>query len=119
MNTLENSDAARVAAPTASETITHQRSGDISMTHPVGGTYHSCCNAIAKHGAGCAQCVDDAHSMAELAHRDTAIALRTLPDNAPLFATVDIVNAIAHLRAAMRLLDRAATAIERTTAEVR
>jgi len=92
---------------------------DADNQHPVDSTYHPCCNAIGRHGPDCVvKAVDDARASIELAHRGAAAALRALPDEAPLFAVVDTVNAIAHLRAATRLVDRAATAIDRTTAKV-
>lgn len=42
---------------------------------------------------------------------DLARALRELPADAPLWAAVDITAAIAHLRAAGRLVDRVAARI--------
>lgn len=92
--------------------------------YPVDSRSRSCCGGIGGHTQSCAPraavhldlqlLLDRAANMAELARIDGSAALQALPEGGPLFASVDLVAALGHLRLALRLIDRAAVAIERT-----
>jgi hypothetical protein len=56
--------------------------------------------------------LDQATNMADLARADVAKLLPQLPDSAPLWCSVDLLQAIRHLRRASVLIDRAADALE-------
>lgn len=85
--------------------------------HPVDSTYFACCNAIGGHSRNCslnAQAIDTAlgldriANLIELARGDSNAILQVLPTDAPLFAVVDLVTALGHLRQAAVLVDRTA-----------
>lgn len=55
--------------------------------------------------------LDSAVNLTDLARTDLNAVLRTLPDDVPLFAVVDLVAALGHLRLAAIMIDRAADAL--------
>lgn len=57
--------------------------------------------------------LDSAVNMIGLARADGNEVLRVLPKNAPLFAVVDLVAALGHLRQAAGLFDKAADQLEK------
>ncbi len=65
------------------------------------------------------QQVDDAVNRIDLIRADVNALIRELPDTVPMFALVDIVNALWNLRNASVLLDKAADALEADGCEAR
>lgn len=62
--------------------------------------------------------LDDAVNRIDLVRADINAVIRTLPDDTPMFAIVDITNALWNLRNASVLLDKANDTIESAAAEV-
>lgn len=56
--------------------------------------------------------LEDATNRIDLIRADVNAVIRDLPDDTPMFAIVDIVNALWNLRNASVLLDKAADALE-------
>lgn len=64
------------------------------------------------------QRLDDAVNRIDLVRTDINAVIRDLPDDSPMFAIVDIVNALWNLRNASVLLDKATDALEADAAAV-
>ncbi|AYE93446.1 hypothetical protein C0J29_00065 [Mycobacterium paragordonae] len=56
--------------------------------------------------------LDQTANMLTLARNDANSAFRILPNDAPLFAIVDLVTALGHLRQASILIDRVAESLD-------
>lgn len=65
------------------------------------------------------QILDDATNRIDLIRADINAVIRDLPDDVPMFALVDIVNALWNLRNASVLLDKASDTLESDTKAVR
>ncbi|QIV83052.1 hypothetical protein [Mycolicibacterium frederiksbergense] len=59
-----------------------------------------------------AQRLDDAVNRIDLVRADVNAVIRDLPEDVPMFALVDIVNALWNLRNAAVVLDKATDALE-------
>ena len=68
--------------------------------------------------AGLVRRLEDVVSRIDLARTDINAVIRELPDESPMFAIVDIVNALWNLRNAAVLLDKATGTIESDTEAV-
>lgn len=55
---------------------------------------------------------DQSVNMVDVVRHDLNALLQTLPRTAPLFACLDVVTALGHLRQAAVLIDRAADVLE-------
>lgn len=62
--------------------------------------------------AAAPQILEDATNRIDLIRGDVNAVIRDLPDDTPMFAIVDIVNALWNLRNASVLLDKAADTLE-------
>lgn len=100
--------------------------------YPVDSATRACCGGIGTHTRGCrgasapdrdrgqalilptdfARRLDAAVNLVDLARNDGNKILRELPRTAPLFAAVDLVCALGHLRQAALLLDGVADTLE-------
>ena len=65
------------------------------------------------------QILDDTVNRIDLIRADINAVIRDLPDDVPMFALVDIVNALWNLRNASVLIDKAADVLESDTKAVR
>lgn len=103
--------------------MTIPATGAAPVPFPVDSTTRPCCSGIGGHTQMCATLdvslrLDTAANLIELARGDANTALRAVPADAPLFAVVDLVAALGHLRQAARLIDRAGVAIDRSSEAV-
>ncbi|MEZ0341525.1 hypothetical protein ACAG25_16255 [Mycobacterium sp. pV006] len=88
--------------------------------YPVDSTYYPCCNAIGRHAPDCStvqaanapQILNDAVNRIDVIRADANTVLHSITKSAPLFATVDLVVGLGHLRQAALLLDGVADALE-------
>lgn len=128
-----NSDAARAGTPAASEPTNHQSTqfeeGNTMMTRSDQRAQCVHCTVPTNGGDTCSFCanytppmtvaqqLDAMVNLVDLARIDGNKMLRELPRDTGLFAVVDIVTALNHLRQAACLLDKAADALE-TDAQV-
>jgi hypothetical protein len=90
--------------------MTHHPDDD---QHPVDSATRPCCGGIGRHTARCsADESDELHVLAHMLNEVAGIVSRAasrIPADAPLWSVIDATAATAHVRAAARLLDRAAT----------
>jgi hypothetical protein len=96
------------------------------IAYPVDSGTRACCQGIGRHTPDCSADIadpvrldvplllDQTTNMVDLARADANKALRMLPADAPLFAVVDLVAALGHLRQAAVLIDRAADQLDTT-----
>lgn len=88
--------------------------------YPVDSATRRCCGVIGGHARDCgysadaALQLDGAVNLVDLARADANNALRMMPADVPLFAVVDVVAALGHLRQAAVLIDRAADQLDAT-----
>ena len=81
---------------------------DHNNTYPVDSTTRTCCGGIGGHTHTCRpRRLDDAVNLIDLVRTDVNQVIRDLPDDAPMWVVVDVVNALWNLRNAS--LDSSAT----------
>lgn len=84
--------------------------------YPVDSSTNACCAGIGTHAQ---ECMAVTAARIEVLRAELADQLRALPDSAPLFAAIDLVTAVGHLRQAARRVERANRAAQLAKAGVR
>jgi hypothetical protein len=94
-----------------------------AVPHQVDSATRTCCGGIGRHNPQCQNLgqppatenalmldtrLDTAVNLIDLARNDLNVVLRAMSDDAPLFAVVDLVTALGHLRQAALLADKVA-----------
>lgn len=75
---------------------------------PVDSLTRGCCGGVGGHAGGCASsALESAAAETVEIRADVAAAMRALSKDSPLWAAVDLVQAMGHLREARRAIERA------------